>query len=54
MTNPEIAARLLMARATVKSHLDHVFAKLGMRTRAQIAAEVARRSAAGTGDDINR
>ena len=44
LTNPQIAERLLMGRATVKTHLDHVFTKLGMRTRAELAAEAARRS----------
>ena len=30
LTNPQIAERLLMGRATVKTHLDHVFAKTGL------------------------
>ena len=33
LTNPEIAERLLMARGTVKTHLEHVFAKTGYRNR---------------------
>ena len=37
-TNPQIAERLLMSRATVKTHLAHVFAKLGVATRAELAA----------------
>jgi len=28
-TNPQIADRLMMGRATVKTHLDHVYAKVG-------------------------
>jgi predicted ATPase/DNA-binding CsgD family transcriptional regulator len=44
MTNPEIAQRLLMGRATVKTHLTRVFAKLGVRTRAELAAEATRRA----------
>jgi DNA-binding CsgD family transcriptional regulator len=44
LTNPQIAERLLMGRATVKTHLEHVFTKLGMRTRAELAAEATRRS----------
>src|SRR5262249_29825060 len=43
LTNPEIGARLLMGRATVKTHLEHVFAKLGVRSRAELASRVARR-----------
>jgi DNA-binding CsgD family transcriptional regulator len=42
LTNPEIAERLLMGRATVKTHLAHVFRKLGVHTRAELAAEVVR------------
>jgi DNA-binding CsgD family transcriptional regulator len=42
LTNPEIADRLLMGRATVKTHLAHVFRKLGVHTRAELAAEVVR------------
>ena len=36
-TNPEIAERLLMSRGTVKTHLEHVFAKTGCRNRAEVA-----------------
>ncbi|HEX6658479.1 MAG TPA: LuxR C-terminal-related transcriptional regulator, partial [Ilumatobacter sp.] len=42
-TNPQIAERLMMGRATVKTHLDHVYAKVGARGRSQLAAEFARR-----------
>jgi DNA-binding CsgD family transcriptional regulator len=42
LTNPEIAERLLMGRATVKTHLAHVFTKLGVHTRAELAAAVVR------------
>ena len=44
MTNPQIAERLLMGRATVKTHLEHIFTKLDIRTRAALAAEATRRS----------
>ena len=40
LTNPEIAEQLLMARGTVKTHLEHVFAKTGLRNRAELAAAV--------------
>jgi DNA-binding CsgD family transcriptional regulator len=43
LTNPQIGGRLLMARATVKVHLSHVYAKLGVRNRSQLAATAAGR-----------
>ena len=43
LTNPQIAERLLMGRATVKTHLEHIFTKLGIHTRAELAAEAVRR-----------
>jgi DNA-binding CsgD family transcriptional regulator len=43
LTNPQIAEKLLMGRATVKTHLEHVFAKLGVRNRSELAAGAARR-----------
>ncbi|HEU5130279.1 MAG TPA: LuxR C-terminal-related transcriptional regulator [Glycomyces sp.] len=38
LTNPEIARRLFMSRATVKTHLSHVYAKLGVANRTQLAS----------------
>jgi predicted ATPase/class 3 adenylate cyclase/DNA-binding CsgD family transcriptional regulator len=43
LTNPQIATRLLMGRATVKTHLEHIFAKLGVASRSELAAQAARR-----------
>jgi DNA-binding NarL/FixJ family response regulator len=35
LSNQEIAAKLFVSEATVKTHINHVFAKIGVRDRAQ-------------------
>jgi predicted ATPase/DNA-binding CsgD family transcriptional regulator len=44
-TNAEIATILLMGRTTVKTHLAHIFTKLGCANRAELAAEGIRQAA---------
>jgi predicted ATPase/class 3 adenylate cyclase/DNA-binding CsgD family transcriptional regulator len=43
LSNPQIGERLFVSRKTVTTHLSHVFAKLGMTSRAELSAEAARR-----------
>lgn len=47
LSNPQIGERLFISRRTVQAHLAHMFAKLGISSRAQLAAQVARRHEAG-------
>ena len=43
LSNPQIGERLFVSRRTVQTHLAHVFTKLDLSSRAQLAAEVTRR-----------
>jgi DNA-binding CsgD family transcriptional regulator len=42
LTNPQIGERMFISRETVKTHLAHVFTKLGVNNRAELAALAAR------------
>jgi DNA-binding CsgD family transcriptional regulator len=42
MTNTQIAGRLFISHHTVATHLAHIFGKLGIGSRVQLAAEAAR------------
>ena len=44
LTNPQIGERMLMSRGTVKAHLAHIYRKLAVATRAELAASAARQS----------
>ncbi len=41
LRNDAIARRLFIAPGTVKAHLSHIFAKLSISTRAEVAAQAA-------------
>ncbi|MDT7582922.1 MAG: hypothetical protein QOE32_472, partial [Pseudonocardiales bacterium] len=49
LTNPEIGERMFISRGTVKVHLSHIYAKLSLRNRSEVAAEVVRRQSAEHG-----
>jgi DNA-binding CsgD family transcriptional regulator len=46
LSNPEIAARLLLSRRTVGSHVSHILKKLDVHSRTDIAREAALRTIA--------
>lgn len=43
LTNPQIGERLFISKRTVQGHLARIFAKLGVRTRSELAAAAAAR-----------
>ena len=50
-TNPEIASRLFLSRKTVEHHVSNALAKLGLRSRAELAAQVGRSGPASPDGD---
>jgi DNA-binding CsgD family transcriptional regulator len=46
LTNPQIGERLFISKRTVQTHLAHVFTKLGVSSRAELAAATAQQQAA--------
>lgn len=44
LSNPEIATRLLMGRGTVKTHLAHIYSKLQVSNRTQLATLASQRA----------
>lgn len=52
LSNPAAAQRMYISRRTVDAHLSHIYTKLGMVSRTQLAAEVVRRRATGDGPSV--
>jgi DNA-binding CsgD family transcriptional regulator len=44
LSNPQIAERLFISRRTVSTHLSHVFAKVGVASRAELATQATKRA----------
>ena len=44
LTNPQIGERMFISPQTVKTHVAHIFQKLDMHSRAELAAQAARRN----------
>ncbi len=43
LTNPQIGERMFITRGTVKTHLSHIYTKLGLQNRSELASLVTRR-----------
>ncbi len=45
LTNPQIGERMFISRTTVKTHLEHIYAKVGVHGRTELAAAATARQA---------
>ena len=52
LTNSQIAKLLFISEATVKVHVQHVFDKLGIRSRTALALNAARRESRRANDGV--
>ncbi|WP_433531815.1 helix-turn-helix transcriptional regulator [Micromonospora sp. CA-263727] len=51
MSNPDIAAELYLSRNTVQTHVSHILAKLGMRSRIEVVREYPRHAELAAGSE---
>lgn len=54
LRNPQIAERLFLTNATVKTHVNHIFYKLGVSTRVQAILKYKESETAGLRADETR
>jgi DNA-binding CsgD family transcriptional regulator len=54
LSNPQIATRMFISRRTVATHLTSIFRKLGISSRAELAAHAARRHDPAEGEEASR
>jgi DNA-binding NarL/FixJ family response regulator len=45
MTSPQIARQLYLSPRTVQTHISHIFRKLGLSSRVELATMVSRQQA---------
>jgi len=48
-TNREVAEQLVLSAKTIEAHLRNIYAKLGVRSRVELAREVERNAESGSG-----
>jgi DNA-binding CsgD family transcriptional regulator len=46
MSNPQIADRMFLSKRTTETHVSHIFGRLGLRSRVEIAREASRHAGA--------